>query len=327
MATFIGIDVSKEKLDIYVKSKDNIYYHFCKKNNKADIKKFFKKYEEKEGIYVAFENTGKYTWYLYDYFKDKPSVNVYELNPLDLKRRMGLKRGKNDKIDAEAICEYIELFHSKEKCWVPTDASIERLKVLVNERDKLVKQRAKVRTKNNDLMYLKLIDLDKWMKKIYDKEIKFLGRLINEIDEKIKILIASDQHLKKQELLIKSVPGIGEITAFILLVKTNGFRKLTDPRKLACMAGVVPFDNQSGKFKGKSKVSFYADKNLKSILHMAAISVIQMEDNEMAKYYKRKVAEGKHKMSVINAVRSKIIHRVCAVIKNQKKYEDKLQVS
>ena len=67
-------------------------------------------------------------------------------------------------------------------------------------------------------------------------------------------------------------------------------------------------------------MSQYADKNMKSILHLGAMSAIQHE-NDLAKYYKRKINDGKNKMSVLNAVRNKIIHRVFAVIKTQKLYE------
>lgn len=133
--------------------------------------------------------------------------------------------------------------------------------------------------------------------------------------------------MKSTEKLIRSVPGVGFITAFTLLAKTNGFTKFKTARQLACMAGVVPFDNQSGKFRGKSKVSQNADKQLKTILSLAALRVIQMKDNEMGKYYEKKVKEGKNKMAVINAIRNKIIHRVFAVIKNQKMYKNDLQVS
>lgn len=328
MATFIGIDVSKDKLDICVKNADNNYSHFCINNSKKTIKIFFNSFKDLDILTVAFENTGRYGWYLYDFFADKANdINIYVLHPLDLKRRMGLKRGKNDKIDAQAICEYIELNHSKEKQWAASSQIVEQLKVLVSERVSLVKTRTGVKNKKCDLKLLALIKMDKSMRKLYDIQIKQLTVLIKTIEAQISQLIASDQAIKIKEKLIRSVPGVGVITAFTLIAKTNGFTKFKTARQLACMAGVVPFDNQSGKFKGKSKVSKCADKQLKTILNLAALRVIQMKYNEMGKYYERKVKEGKNKMAVINAIRNKILHRVFAVIKNQKMYKDVLQVS
>jgi hypothetical protein len=66
-----------------------------------------------------------------------------------------------------------------------------------------------------------------------------------------------------------------------------------------------------------------ADKTIKTVLNMASLSAIRRK-NELSDYYNRKVADGKNKMSVINAVRNKIIHRVFAVIKNQTLYQKDL---
>ena len=71
----------------------------------------------------------------------------------------------------------------------------------------------------------------------------------------------------------------------------------------------------------KSTVSPFANMKLKKLLHLCAMSAIQ-NDPEMKVYFERKVAEGKNKMSVINAVRNKLIHRVFAVIRDERNYEE-----
>ncbi|WP_439559539.1 transposase, partial [Dyadobacter sp.] len=102
---------------------------------------------------------------------------------------------------------------------------------------------------------------------------------------------------------------------------------ITEPRKMACYCGIVPFDHQSGtSIRKQPKVSIYADKSMKSILHLAAMSAIRF-DNKLRTYYLRKVAEGKNKMSVLNAVRNKIVHIIFALIKNQATYNDHLVLS
>ena len=82
----------------------------------------------------------------------------------------------------------------------------------------------------------------------------------------------------------------------------------------------ISFDNTEYAFAYKS------DKELKKVLHLAALSTIRLK-NDMAAYFNRKVNEGKNKMSVLNAVRNKIIHRICAVLKNKSVYENCLVVS
>jgi transposase len=113
----------------------------------------------------------------------------------------------------------------------------------------------------------------------------------------------------------------------MMLAKTEGFQTITEPRKMACYSGVVPFANQSGtSLKGRHRVSSYADKAIKAVLHLAAMSAIRLK-NDLQHYYLRKVAEGKNKMSALNAVRNKIIHRIFAVIKKQQPYENLLLLS
>ena len=90
---------------------------------------------------------------------------------------------------------------------------------------------------------------------------------------------------------------------------------------MACYSGVAPFKYQSGtSIKGRAKVSHLANKSIKALLHMAAISVIRL-DGDLAGYYHRKVAESKHKMLVLNAVRNKILKRVYSCIRENRNYE------
>ncbi len=91
-------------------------------------------------------------------------------------------------------------------------------------------------------------------------------------------------------------------------------------QQLACYAGVVPFSDTSGKtLKGRNKVHKMANKELKSLLHLCALSAIQYYP-EFRNYFDRKTKEGKHPTSVLNAIRNKIALRAVAVVNNQIKY-------
>ena len=91
---------------------------------------------------------------------------------------------------------------------------------------------------------------------------------------------------------------------------------------MASYAGVAPFGNSSGiSIKKPEKVHKMANKELKKILHMGAMSVIHCNP-EIKQYYNRKIADGKPPLSVINAVKNKLVLRAVAVIKSQNAYVD-----
>ena len=117
------------------------------------------------------------------------------------------------------------------------------------------------------------------------------------------------------------MPGIGKITALLLICFTNEFKSFNTARELACYCGVVPFEYTSGKsVRSKPKVHYMANKKLKKQLHMCALSST-MHNPEMKIYFNRKVEEGKNKMLILNNIRNKLIHRICACVKENRPYE------
>lgn len=141
------------------------------------------------------------------------------------------------------------------------------------------------------------------------------------VEQAIKQLIEADTRLKELFDLMVSVPGIGPVIATELLITTNEMQTINDPKKLACHAGVAPFEYRSGSsIRGKTRVSHQARKRLKSLIHMGTMSAIQVK-GDLQDYYHRKLGEGKHTMLVLNAVRNKLIHRVCAVVRRGEKYD------
>ncbi|KAA6312652.1 hypothetical protein EZS27_036450, partial [termite gut metagenome] len=111
-----------------------------------------------------------------------------------------------------------------------------------------------------------------------------------------------------------------------MIVETNAFRDFTDARKFCLHAGVALFSYTSGSsIRSRNRVSQRADKSIKSLLQMGALTVATRSKGELHEYYLRKVSEGKNKMSVLNAVRGKLVYRMFAVIRNNKFYEKNYQ--
>lgn len=319
----IGIDISSKTLDICIKEESINYFSI--ENNVQVIKRFFKRYSN-ENVILAMENTGRYNWNLFEAL-EKFNFKVYVISALHIKKSIGLVRGKNDKIDALRICNFIEKNYQENREWKPSSCSIKKIKILLTERALRIKIKKQLVVQQHDYKLMRGIGLDKELKSLNIKLIKDIEVQIKSIENDIENTIHADEQLWQQQKLIKSVPGVGKVLSWTLLSKTEGFTAITDPRKMACYSGVVPFDFQSGtSLKRRPGVSMLADKNLKTILHLAAMSAIRL-DNDLRIYYIRKVDEGKNKMSILNAVRNKIIHRVFAVIKNQIPYQKDLVLS
>jgi transposase len=105
-----------------------------------------------------------------------------------------------------------------------------------------------------------------------------------------------------------------------LFVFTRGFSAFENGKQLACYCGVVPFNKLSGtSVRYKPGVSPFANKKLKKLLHLCALAALRF-DTGLKAYYERKVAEGKNKMSIINAIRNKLILRIFAVLRDDRSY-------
>lgn len=325
---FIGIDVSKLTLDVCLLNEE-IEVNYQIKNKPKAIKVFFEKIKSEyplELMYLGMENTGYYNWPAHEIIKDQGMV-CFVINPFHLKRSMGLTRGKNDKIDAVRIAKFIRLHKAGLTPTILPRKEIKKLQALIAYRKRLVdtKTRMSVSLSELDLMGDKSIKQE--IKKSTLKIVLGINKQIKEVEIKIGELIKNDAALDELYKYITSVQGVGKVLAWNLLVKTNEFKSINDPRKLACYAGVVPFDFQSGtSILKKPRVSFMADKALKKLLHMAALRVTQLE-GDLQQYFKRKVLEGKNKMCVLNALRNKIIARICSVVRNKKIYQVNLEVS
>jgi len=317
--TFVGIDISKLTLDICIRQ-GTTNEHYVIDNEPAAIKVFFTPLLtlKAEGLYVGMENTGCYNYHLYEALSELDVV-YYVIPPIHLKKSLGLTRGKNDKIDAYRIAGFLETNLKNMAAYIPQRPVLTQLQLLLTTRSQRVKIKKQVLAAKEHYQYTvdgsnELLTLDNELISNIDAQIKV-------VEKKIQELISADSKLNKAYQLITSVPGVGKVLACNLLVRTGEFVAISDPRKLACYAGVAPFDHRSGtSIRGKSRVSHHADKDLKMLLHLASMSVIRLS-GDMRDYYQRKVAEGKNKMSVLNAVRNKIIHRIYAVLKNQRPYQ------
>ena len=157
----------------------------------------------------------------------------------------------------------------------------------------------------------------------YRRTVSAMKEDIDAINFRIDSLIRSDQKLKRLVEIITSVPCIGQIIAVQIIIHTNEFSKVATARQFACYCGIAPFEKSSGGVTlGKAKVSFFANKELKANLHLAAMGCLRQKESFLRQYYLRKQKEGKNNMSILNAIRNKLVHRIFSCIANNTIYSD-----
>jgi transposase len=317
--TIIGIDVSKLTLDAYCLENNQ---HIRISNNKKGFEvldKWFRQMKlSMDKIHVVCEHTGMYSQLLEDWLITKQII--YSIIPaLQIKKSIGIVRGKNDKIDASRIAEYAVKHPEKLPLPIPSldRALIRRLQTLVNYRDKLVVQRAGFMAVIEDFKSFKQLSEKDVLIKSHRQMIKFISEQIENIEKEVDKLMQSEEHFNHNYSLLQTIIGVGKQTALEVIILTGNFLKFESARKFATFCGTAPFPYDSGtSIKGKTKVSHLANKKMKSLLFMAAQSAIQ-HDPELKAYYQRRVEQGKNKMSTINVIKNKLIGRMFAVIERQ----------
>ena len=195
-----------------------------------------------------------------------------------------------------------------------------KLKKLLSRRDFLVRQKASIDTSLKDQKSTMDPSLFEWLLTQNDELLSLYKTQINQIDAQIEQTIKQDAEIKKNDSLAQSVIGIGPVISAYMIAFTQNFNSFTHARQFAAYSGIAPFvHGQTGIKPGKSKVSHIANKKLKSLLSNGALAAIHY-DNQISLYYQRKLAEGKEKGVVINAIKNKLVQRVFAVIKRQSPY-------
>lgn len=322
----VGIDVSKSTLDawLHFKQKHKVFQNSEKGFIELMTWSLQTSQMDAEHLVFCLEFTGMYSMAL-SVFLDKQKVCFYMVSGLAVKRSLGLARGKSDKVDAKNLARYV---YEKKENLVPyqlPSQKIIRLKELWSFRDKLV------RHINGHKAYLK--EIITVLKVKTDDLLALTTReMIEAIEGKIKLtedemlqIIKSDESLSQSYELIKSIKGVGLVLSIAMIVSSNNFESFKTWRKFACYAGIAPFEDQSGTSrKRKTRVSNLGNRQMKTLLHMAAMTAIQFNP-EMKLYYQKRIANGKSKMSTINVVRNKLLSRMFAVVERKSPFVDILK--
>lgn len=232
-------------------------------------------------------------------------------------------RQKSDATCSARIADYSTRNHGKARLWVPDQQAIVELRELLVARDRLIQIKHKLevpikeaKAMGNETVYNIQLSASREIISVTKNQIK-------EIERKIDQTLVDTPDLETNFALVCSIPGVGRYTGLFLILATHNFTKFENARRLACYCGVAPFPYSSGSsIKGRNKVSHYANKKPKQMLHMAAMSSIRFNPDLNA-YYHRRCEEGKHKMLLLNNIRNKLLHTVFAVVKRRTPWKPK----
>jgi transposase len=319
---FFGVDISKKTIDVTL-LKDMQVAHRQFGNDSAGINELMQWLTELDLSYdnalFCMEATGLYCFALTQFLAVN-SIDTWIEHAAQIKKANALDRGKNDKVDSRRIALYAAKNLDRLRLWKPMSSTLEKIKHLASLRERLVETKKKLIVPIKEFEEVGNIAMARLLTKTIRKSLNAIDKDLKNVEASIIGIVNEDENLKELYKLITSVVGIGFVTAINLMVYTNGFTVLKDTRKLACYCGVAPFEYSSGSsIRGKTKVHFMANKKLKCNLHMASLSAVKL-DADLKAYYERKVAEGKNKMSVLNAVKNKLLARVIAVVNKGEEY-------
>lgn len=315
----IGADLSKKTIDVFCHSSQS---HLCFDNNEPGFKLFIKWLKDNNinplNTAIVMEHTGLYS-YVFERFLHRGSVSFVKVPALEIIRSQGMVRGKTDKIDAKRIALYGVAKQEKLIAEPLEDLTLTRLKMLNTVRSGLVKQSAAIQCSLKEYKNIGIKDTDLIIKS-QTGILKVIAEKIKALEAETKKLIREAESISRNYNLLLSVSSVGPVTAVLAIIKTANFTKFNDGRKFSCFCGTAPFEHSSGtSFKAKTRISHLGDKEMKRVLDLAAKCALQ-HDTEIKEYYQRRVSQGKSKMSTINIIRNKIIHRMFAVIKRQTPY-------
>ena len=291
-----GVDISKNVFDV-VDSKGN---HSQFKNDGNGIKAFQKTLPS--DALVVMEATGYYHYRLAQFIYEQ-GLKVSVVNPLSVKRfiQMKLSKVKTDKSDAKAICEYatvneVPLYTAKDK----NQAECLQLMRLI---DIYLKQSTALKNKLHGEK-----TLGKPSKTVYhslNRSLKAVQKEIQILEDRLTEIVKEEQ--QKQLTLIKSIPGLGNKTAIMLIVLTDGFSNFENARRLCSYAGITPTLRQSGtSVRGRSRITKIGNAKLRNLLFMCSFSASK-HNKACREIYERIIAKGKSKKLALIAVCNKLL--------------------
>jgi transposase len=301
----VGIDVSKHTLDVF----DAGLGRSETVSNTAGATAALAGELAARGRFVVLEATGRYDARLRRAL-EAAGVVYARVNPSqarDFARATGVL-AKTDRLDARMLARLGEALRPRPA--EPTDPARERVSRLSRRRDQLVAMRKQERARMSDLLEDDLLaDLQ--------RHLAWLNAEIADLEKRIAQAIAADPGLTQTCRIVRSLPGVGPVTAttLVALVPELGRRS---PKTIAALAGLAPLNRDSGLHRGKRTIRG-GRRRVRQALYMAAVAACR-SDTRFAATYRALIALGKAPKLALIAVARKLIVTANAMVRDQQSF-------
>ena len=304
---FVGIDVSKDKMDVYV-----IPHNKTWTVENGDFKTLIKQLNKYRPYLIVLEPTGGYEIGLYNALMGA-GFKVSREHPYKIHHHakgMG-KLAKTDRIDAGVIAHYAQCYYEEIELTRATNQQL-LLSDLVSRRSQLIKIQSGEKNRLEKKGYS--IDIQRSIKRV----LKGIDKEIERVDKEIKELIDTDEELKHRQQTIQTIMGIGNRVSTIIVAKLPELGKVSR-KKIAALVGVAPYNKDSGKLK-KPQRTMGGRFEVRSALFMSVLSAIR-HDDRFRSYYETLIARGKKKKVAIVACIHKMVRILNAMLANNQSYK------
>ncbi|MDR0697604.1 MAG: transposase, partial [Tannerella sp.] len=284
---YVGIDISKETLDVAVfdigNSRSNENY--LKVGNDVSGFKVMHQWFKGRGINFAdivlcMEYTGIYGYNIRKVL-ERTAIDYCMETPVRIKKSLGLARGKSDRIDAFRIAWYCYVHREFLRLSRLPGETVQQLQRLLAERGRYVKHSACYKQVLSEHSILDGKAASARTKSLRDKSKK----AILAVEKQMYSLIASDESVRKNFDLLTSIVGIGIVNAVTTIVHTENFASFDNARQYVCYVSVAPFERSSGfNVRGRTAISKMGDRQAKADLTEGAKAAIA-HDRELKLYY------------------------------------------
>jgi transposase len=299
---YVGIDVGKTWLDVAQWGSDTVWRVT---NDEAGVAEIVERMTVLNPQLIAIEATGGYEQLLAQtlLLSGLPVAVVNPTRVRALSKATG-KLAKTDVIDARLIAEYA--FKIQPEAMAPKEAAEIRFKALVTRREQLVEMHSAEQNR--------LGTAHSSMKAAIREHIEWLAAQIKALETQIEQLLEMLPHWQAQAELLDSIPGVGAVTAVTVLAEMPELGQL-DRQKIAALAGLAPFNRDSGKMRGKRRI-FGGRKGIRRVLYMACLSAIRCNPI-IRSMYLRLIEKGKLFKVAMTACMRKMLTIMNAMIRDQ----------
>jgi len=298
----VGVDVGKTSLDICIHEKQ-VYWQ--EENSIEGIKRLLKRLSYYQVERLVMEATGRYEFMLAEAAYNK-GLPVCIAKPLCVRRYAGAidQLAKTDKIDAALIAQFAAIVQPR--VTPQKSKNLIAIKNLISRRRQLIN----LRTQETNRLKIMGKEFETSCKRI----IRCLEVEIQRMEKQLATHVEQQAEWTEKQLILKSTPGVGDTLIYTLLADLPELGTLNN-KEISALVGVAPMNRDSGKMRGKRRIRG-GRAAIRTVLYMATLSATQCNP-VISAFYKKLVAQGKHKKVALTACMRKFITILNTMVKNK----------